>query len=288
MERVEVSWDGLRWLIRDGFIHDSICLTKREWCVIKVLQLLSSRDRVFTDVGAHVGFYAVRMSRFYKLVHAIEPNPLSVYALRRNMELNGITNMRIHELAVGEKEGEMLLSLKETGSSLSSNENSLSEKVKVKVMPLDSVIDHTDVMKIDTEGYEEPIVKGAKTLIEEKKPVIIIEHHDLGGMSGIPSNFSRIKQFLRGYVPFCLDGVRYCWVHRDKLNMINEEALKTLIIYHWFSKLFENIQKGRPWYYGLPCTWWWGMSPPDFIENLHEHALKEEEWLSLIIKESES
>jgi len=62
MARIEESWDGFKWYIREGFRHDEITLTKREYSVLKSLKLLASKEKTFIEVGAHVGYYTIRMS----------------------------------------------------------------------------------------------------------------------------------------------------------------------------------------------------------------------------------
>jgi len=278
--RIEQSWDGFKWAIREEFRHDIMVLTKREYSILKLLTALSSKDKTFTEIGVHVGYYAIRMAKLYKLVNAIEPDPNSIEALKRNITLNGIANIKIFEVACGDHEGEGELTLREGSSTLLPVEQSFPAKIKVKVKPLDAIIDHTDVMKIDVEGFEENVIKGGLKLIERCRPTIIIEHHDLGGYYQIEGAFQRIGKMLNNYDRFNLDGVRWCWVPHEKLKQLNPEALKLLIVYQWFNKIVDNIANHRPWYYGLPSTWWYGMGILDFIEVLPEYALKEPEWLS--------
>jgi FkbM family methyltransferase len=279
MPRIEESWDGFKWCIREGFRHDVIALTKREWSVIKLLTLLASKDKIFVEVGVHVGSYAIRMSKLYKHVIAIEPNPYSIECLKTNMELNKVQNMTVIPVACGDSDTELLLGLEEGSSSLIRKSP---VNVKVKVKRLDDLIDYVDVMKIDVEGYEEQVIRGGLSIINKCKPTMVIEHHDLGGYYNIAGASIRIKNMLKGYRRFSLDGVRYAYVHEEQLPKLPKEAIGMLVAYHWFSRIMNNLREGRDWYYGLPHTWWYGMGVLDVVENLPEHVLDEPEWLELI------
>jgi hypothetical protein len=68
---VAESWDGFKWYIVDE--HSKVVLSKGELSVLRALQLLPCD--VFVDVGAHVGYYTVRMARKCREVIAFEPNP---------------------------------------------------------------------------------------------------------------------------------------------------------------------------------------------------------------------
>jgi len=279
MARVEESWDGFRWYIREGYMHDVIVLTKREWSVLKLLTLLASKEKVFVEVGVHTGSYSIRMAKLYKHVVAIEPNPYSIECLKKNIELNSVDNITVIPVACGDSDGELLLGVAEGSSSLLRRSP---VSVKVKVRRLDDLVDHVDVMKIDVEGYEEQVIRGGLNLIDRCKPVMVIEHHDLGGYYTIEGANLRIKSMFKGYRRFNLDGVRYAYVHEDRLLELPREVVGMLAAYHWFQKMISNIGEGRAWYYGLPYTWWWGMGILDVVENLPEHVLDEPDWLELI------
>lgn len=274
---IKESWDGFKWYVREGFRHDSIVLSRREYSVLKTLTALATKDNIFTEIGVHVGYYSIRMAKLYKHVHAVEPNPLSIEGLKRNMKLNNVTNITIHQVACGDYNGEGYLTLKETQSTLIPTHQT-EEKIKVTVKKLDDLVEYTDVVKIDVEGFEEKVIKGGLNLIYTCKPTIIIEHHHNVDKEA----FNNIKKMLKEYRRFNLDNNRWCYVHNDKLTKINKDALKMMTVYHWFNKIVENIYNGKAWYHGLPSTWWYGMGILDFCETLPEYVLKEPEWISFI------
>jgi FkbM family methyltransferase len=279
MPRVEVSWDGFKWWVREGFRADAITLTKREFSVLKLLTLLSSKEKTFVEVGAHVGYYAVRMAPLYKQVIAIEPNPQNLECLRKNIELNGLTNVQVIPVACGEGEGTLPLGLMEGSSSFYRTNV---PTVSVPVKRLDDLVQWGDVVKVDVEGWEEHVIKGAIRFIDRCKPIIVIEYHEFGYYPQAKGAFENIKRMLINYRRFNLDGCRFVHVHESRLKTLSREVLGFLLGRHWLLKMVSNERAGRPWYYGLPHTWWYGMGILDVIENLPEHVLEEPEWLELI------
>ena len=280
MPQIKESWDGFKWWVREGFRHDEITLTKREYSVLKLLTALASKDKTFVEVGAHVGYYAVRMAKLYKHVIAIEPNPQSLECLIRNIELNKVSNISIIPVACGDRDAEVLkLGLMEGGSSFLRRSVQTAE---VQVKRLDELVDQGDVVKIDVEGWEEKVIQGATHLIDRCKPIIVVEHHEFEYYPEAKGAYERIKSMLPNYRRFNLDCNRFAYVHEDKLKTLSKEVLGLLAAYHWFWKMFFNVKEGKAWYHGLPHTWWYGMGVLDVVENLPEHVLEEPEWLDLI------
>lgn len=278
MSKIERSWDGFLWCIREGF-PDINVLRNIEYSVLKLFTLLGQKDKTFVDVGAHVGYYSIRMSKLYGRVIAIEPNPYSIECLKRNIELNNAYNVEVIPVACGDKDEELMLAGLRAWAYISSGTG----EIRVQVKRLDGLVEHADVLKIDVEGFEEQVIRGSLNLISKCKPVIVIEHHDLMGFN-IPDANKRIKNILKdyGYRRFNLDDIRYAYVHEDQLSKLSKNIISMLIIRHWFSKMLHNILDGRPWYYGLPYTWWHGMTILDVLENLPEHLTEEIEWFEKI------
>ena len=82
------------------------------------------------DVGANVGPYALVAARRVGdrgSVHAFEPTPKSAAGLRRNVGLNGLTNVVVNEVAVSDTAGEVNLYLDEE----SAPQNSIVSNVAV-------------------------------------------------------------------------------------------------------------------------------------------------------------
>lgn len=269
------SWDGYLW-----YENPRGATPRERNTLITVLDLIN-RDSIFVDVGAHIGFFAIRVANMCKWVHAIEPNPEAYTILEKNIELNNIGNITVHKCACGLRYRRATIYIADTETTLlpRTGRNTLTVDVK----PLDSLVNHCDVVKIDVEGWERDVVLGASRIIDTCKPIWVIEHHDLGaGASLFPEimgSYKEIRAILHDYTCIPFDEGRVVYIHKDKINSIRTEALKRLLTLCWSNKVIKNIEHDRPWYYGLPYTWWYGCSILDFIEQLPDHVLDEPEWL---------
>ena len=276
-DQILVSWDGLKW-----FKHDrGIC--PREKNVLRTIQSLTNKNSVFVDVGAHIGFYTIRLALKCKHVHAVEPNPESAYILRRNIELNNIKNVTVHQCACGKNPSKAKIYIADTCTTLIPRTNR--KTVEVNVKPLDSLVKYCDVVKIDVEGFEEEVLLGAKNLITHVKPIWVIEHHDKGmGIQYYPETkgmSERIRKILSDYIKITFDDGRSVYIHKSKINQVPKQALRRLITLGVHRHVLNNLVLDRAWYHGLPYTWWYGVSMLDFMEEVYEHAIEEPEWIKI-------
>jgi len=139
------------------------------------------------DVGAHIGSYTLRMARRFRHVIAFEPNPFNRYILGLNLQLNKNVNVQVEEAALSDREETSPLFLHRAADGTGSL-NPLhygfkyNRTVQVKVKKLDDFdFAEIDVVKIDAEGNELPILKGATQTIERSRPILAIEVHRAKG-----------------------------------------------------------------------------------------------------------
>ena len=138
------------------------------------------------DVGANIGIYALAWAKRVGeggKVWAFEPDPKNLAILKRHVELNGTAkNTEIRGEALGSKEARLAFSLSGTMSSIQSIATKSGDVIEVQQTTLDNVLgsEKLDVLKIDVEGYEEEVLKGATKLLSDpsRKPAaIFIEIH---------------------------------------------------------------------------------------------------------------
>jgi FkbM family methyltransferase len=202
-----VESDGYRWLVRDC-TDDAIGPSDHEAPLLPELLALLPPGGVFVDVGAHVGRYAVRLAARCAQVVAVEPNPDAAVGLRRNLELNAITNVAVHEVAAYDSKRTLMLwdpygrvaggttrtlPLGATASLPSDFRLDAAadttvvtpERWQVVGAPLDSIdlaVPRIDLLKIDVEGAEAHVLRGARELLRRYRPAVWIElHHAMYG-----------------------------------------------------------------------------------------------------------
>jgi len=278
---VATSWDGFKWAIRRGerFEHDRAVLSKGELSVLRALNLLADSNKVFADVGSHVGYYTCRMAVKCRHVHAFEPNPETLENLERNIRLNNLGNVTVHPIALGDRDEVKKLYSRSASSTLLEGYPSY-DVVEVHVRRMDDVLDAVDIVKIDVEGYELNVLRGMKRILEDCKPSLVIEHHDFRNYR--IDTYPTISGMLRdmGYVEIYLAEPHRLYVSRGMID----DRFRSLIADHWINFCIMNIKRGREWYIGLPEKWWWGMSLVDFIHELPSHVLEEPVWIELLIR----
>jgi FkbM family methyltransferase len=168
----------MRWVVGSG-VH-GYWLGSYESVTSSELRSLLDPGAVFFDVGAHVGFYTLMASRVVGqggLVVAFEPNPRNLTFLHRHVGMNAIRNVQVIEAAASSTPG-MLRFRAETESSM--GHVSDVGTIEVAATTLDDAVfargaRAPDVIKIDVEGHEAPVLEGATRILDRFGPAIVLE-----------------------------------------------------------------------------------------------------------------
>lgn len=129
------------------------------------------------DIGANCGIWTRVLARCFPLVHAFEPSPEAVECFWLNnpwREMTERSQIVLHEVALGAEAGTVRLNtqLRSSGFTRADPEGDF----EVEVRTLDSFsLPHVDFIKIDVEGFEHPVVKGAAETIRKCRPLVILE-----------------------------------------------------------------------------------------------------------------
>jgi len=168
-----------------------------EWAVLERVETSESRTaelftkllapgQVVVDVGANVGYYAltaaVGVGSAGRVV-AFEPGPATAERLRENAALNNFSNLTVVQAAVSDVSGTSCFQLAQDceGSSLYSVGEDTVGSVNARVTTLDSLadelgLDRVDLVKIDAEGAEVAVIRGARHLLSRAdSPKVIVE-----------------------------------------------------------------------------------------------------------------
>ena len=144
--------------------------------------------KVFYDVGANAGFYAVIGARAVGTegqVYAFEPLPALTARIRENAALNSMSHLAVIEAAISARDGHIALGVDSSLSMLNSIGGAVAakEQVNVQTLRLDTFsADHRPptLILIDIEGHEIQALEGALQTIATHKPILMIEVHYLG------------------------------------------------------------------------------------------------------------
>jgi FkbM family methyltransferase len=170
----------------------------------------------FVDVGAFIGLYTIGVGLRLKhsgRVIAFEPDIHNFSLLQEHVRLNGLDGqVELHQAAVSDKDGkfQFLADGSSEARLVSSNQR---DTTIVNVVTLDSAFKDTriDILKIDVEGYEEMVLRGADKILRTpglKPRVIFIEVHPYA-WSPLHTGSESLLRVLEeaGYVVKSLDGV---------------------------------------------------------------------------------
>lgn len=146
--------------------------------------LADVRSRLFfpecaVDVGAHVGNHTLFFSKVLGLkTIAFEPNSRTFELLETNVRENGVESLcRVRHAAVGACEGRVrAASADDDNSGMATVAADVSGDVPLLVLDAELKNDgRIDVVKIDVEGWELDVLRGAEQVIEKHRPLIYVE-----------------------------------------------------------------------------------------------------------------
>jgi FkbM family methyltransferase len=208
--------------VRDGFEPEMVALFKT----------LLTPDDVVLDIGANIGCTAILFRGLSSEVHAFEPSETTFAFLERNITNSGLNNVFLNNFGLGLEKGsfELTLSPLNRSGGFISNQAKASvghriEKVDIKV--LDEVVESmklakVDFVKIDVEGFEGHVLRGAKEVLKSFEPIVVLElnHWCLNALqrTSVPD----FLDLLRSIFPILLavDGENYMDLHVDDDNYV--------------------------------------------------------------------
>lgn len=145
------------------------------------------KEYVCVDVGSNIGWISCLLGVKAKKVYSFECNPIVFNRLVCNVYLNNLSDKVVcYSNGVGDYTGEQnFVSYKHSGhghlGSTVRYADSFTGVFKVDVLRLDDCLEDIkslDFLKVDVEGFEFDVIKGAKNLIKKYCPVIVFEYND--------------------------------------------------------------------------------------------------------------
>lgn len=175
---------------------------------------------LFVDVGANAGSYTILASAARGAdAYAIEPVPATFERLRKNISLNGLdARVKCLNIGVGNKGGTIRFTSRlDTVNHVLARGEDEKDSIAVDILPLDSVIgaERLVLMKIDVEGYETPVIAGAKQILQR-------------------DSLKGVIMELNG------SGTRYGWDEVDILKAMDGFGFTTYR-YHPFERRLEKL-----------------------------------------------
>jgi FkbM family methyltransferase len=149
------------------------------------------RDRLFPggvvfDVGANIGHFTLLAAKHVGSlghVHAFEPSPKEFRKLASNVVLNQFANVTLNQTAICDRTGTIAFHLCEDGLGLyNSLAKSIHPTAVTIIVPCTTIDDYVvlhgirkvDLVKIDVEGAEPMVLRGASTLLSRGDAPIVV------------------------------------------------------------------------------------------------------------------
>lgn len=171
---------GKKWVIGSGVF--SYWLGDYEIEKQKLFEKTVKRDDIVFDIGAQAGFYSLLAAELVGetgKVFAFEPAPINIVYLKKHIGLNKYKNIFVREAVVSDKSGFINFEL---GKNRFTGRISVDGGLKVSCVSLDDLIEKgdlpaPDILKIDVEGAELAVLKGASFVINKYHPDIFLSIH---------------------------------------------------------------------------------------------------------------
>lgn len=190
-----------------------------DWMILWTFMRLHERDAPFqrsfdllppggvaVDVGANLGIWSLLAARRARAarVHAFEPSPAMIERLARHARMNGAGAIVVHQSAIGAENGSIVFFSARGGNSGASalvRRRADDVEMRVPVVTLDTCIeqeriDRVDLLKVDVEGGEALVFRGAPRLLSgERAPAVFFEADD-ELCAGFGTTTRDVKQLL--------------------------------------------------------------------------------------------
>lgn len=199
-----------------------------------LLNKFLSPGQVMIDVGANYGMFSLTASQLVGnggKVIAFEPARSTFSVFERNLALNGVQNVTPFRLALSEAPGKLRLyhDVDTTRNSLAASADT-QDFEEVEVRTLDDVVKELGVsqlafLKIDVEGADELVCRGAVQILQTSLPPVLFEHNpDAAARMGLGSSTGRTLARL-GYHFYHFDGSSLSRIDAEELPGGNIVAL---------------------------------------------------------------
>ncbi len=163
---------------------------------VQLVASLCDPHRVSLDIGADLGEFTIAMAASSRSVIAFEPRPAQARDLAAMFDAVGAA-VRVEAVALSDEPGTIAMRVVESepGRSTIDTDNSLGDLtgdqirvIDVPVKRLDDLnLDDVGLVKIDVEGHELAVLRGAPETLARNRPAIVVEaeeRHHRGAVAG--------------------------------------------------------------------------------------------------------
>ena len=206
---------------------------------LRLLRYLCDRTKVSIDIGASIGSYTVHLLNHSRKCYAFEPRSDSAAYLVDRLAARSNPRLRVEAVALSDHTGDAQLRVlvNEPGRSSIEKGNPVEQLGVVKVVNVPArrlddygAIEPVGCIKIDVEGHEDAVLRGARRILVRDHPTLLIEIEERHKRHSV----STVSNFLQelGYQGF--------FFRRDRLNPIESFRVEE---HQDVSNIVNNINK---------------------------------------------
>jgi FkbM family methyltransferase len=202
------------------------------------------QSKVVFDVGGNSGMYSLFFASKVGdsgTVYTFEPNPLNQKEIHENVQLNQFKNITVFGIGLAASSGKATLTFNPLGRATGSFNEEIRSNLKrtqkkiceisVDLDTIDNMVEQglvkkPDFIKVDVEGLEMDVLKGAKNTLHDCEPELFIEVHG----ANVQHKMSNAKQLLN-----YLDKYDYSMFHVESSSRIKPSDYQTAMIGHIFA-----------------------------------------------------
>jgi FkbM family methyltransferase len=192
----------------------------------------------FIDIGANIGYFsrlAVDLVGEEGHIISFEPNPIATKILNINMQF--FQNFKIYNCALSDKVGKSKFYVHKNADRSSLIQSDNTKEIIVDTVTLDSLLNEeekVDFIKIDVEGYELNVLRGAVNTIVQSKPIIYFEFIE-GHLEKQKLTYTDFEIFFNA-INYKMD-----YINEDDFNnnLLSNNKASYIVAYDKNKKLFD-------------------------------------------------
>ena len=209
---------------------------------IKLLKEIIIPGTDTIDVGGYRGVYSYEMAKYSKIVHAFEPNPVIFNDIKLNLS-KIIKNINFYNYALSDHEKNSILKVPirnkdfdrsnyeeyfQMGKATIHDENKMEDietfEVKSKKLDSFSFSNKISFIKVDVEGHELAVIRGAENTIKKNKPILLVEIEERHSQKKVSETLDYINSL--GYISYFYKNELLKTSSLDNLNLYNNFIFK--------------------------------------------------------------
>jgi FkbM family methyltransferase len=179
---VRTAAGPVRWRV-DGLTSQTFMFGTYEPYMQEAFVKFVHPGSVVYDVGSHAGYHTVLCALLVGSsgsTVAFEPNPANFRSVRQQLKLNSFGQVTLSSFALSDQCGKQRM---DTSVSSGQTRVDSSGDLEVEAHTLDCLVETRgfsppSVIKIDVEGHEGQVLKGALRTLERSHPVVICDYND--------------------------------------------------------------------------------------------------------------